>query len=473
MSAPPDELARTARCIRRVTEFPIELLEYVNWLRQGAAERIEDDYLFEKAAVRFEPHSEDVLVADPTLRVESQGAGTLLVSARAQAALPLSGVSAARARDLLACFDGERTLAAIRVQHRSERKELELLVAQTFGKVLFAPLALQELERAVSGAEISRFPGSPYEVARPYWANMASVRGRLNALESALGDDERFVALLQELHVVALMGADLQTFYRPRSPISQRRAAPGQLMHTPPRWLDAAGEALFVSGPRVNASFIGGRAYHDLLYGSLGELAAAELRAHVDDAGVHWGTVLRGRAEGDAKSDAWFCPPRPLTAAHFAALRTALSGAHASARRGERARTIEQLAHFHQAFIRLHPFHCGNQCLAMSIVNGVLGSVAGSIPHLMLDHLALRLSPASYAHAFARAVDAYASPEPDAARRYLELAQKRARAFALLHEISTSDGMGEARQRVTAAGEAARLLLLRPLMAEPSTAGAA
>jgi hypothetical protein len=475
VSGAPGELdPAIARRIRRIVEFPVELLEYVTWLRQGVHDQVADDYLFEKPAVRFEPRGEDVLLADPTLRVESQGNTTVLVSTRSPAPLTLTQVSAAGARALLAACDGERTLAEVRMLADTRQRELEQLLAQAFGKMLFAPLALQELERVVSGAEVSRFPGSPYEIARPYWSNMASIRRALAGFEGELVDTERFVARLEELHVVALMGADLQSFYRPRSPISQRRAAPGQLMHTRPSWLRGASETVFLSGPRVNAAFIGGRTYHELLYDSLGEPEAAELRAHGDARGISWGTLLRARAEHDPSAEDWFCPPRPFQAEHFAALRVSLLDATEAAARGDHARAIERLAHFHQSFIRLHPFHCANQCLVMSIVNWLLGRVLGSgIPHLMLDHLALRLSSSGYARVFARAVEAYAQPGKEPAQRYLDLTQKRARAFALLHEISTCNGMTEARRRSDAARDIARLLLLRPLAGEPHAHAAA
>jgi hypothetical protein len=406
------------------------------------------------------------------LSVEARGKATLLISARSPTPLVLTGVSASKARELLACFDGERTLGEVRVRRPAERKELEQLIAQTFGLLLFAPLALHALERRVSGVEISRFPGSPYEVARPYWSNMASIREQLDGLEAHLTDTRRFVAKLEELHVVALMGADLQTFYRPRSPIGQRRAAPGQLMHTPSRWLRGTDEALLLAGARVNASFIGGRTYHELLYATLEEPGAAASREHVDAEGLGWGSVLYGRSEAETQAQDWFCPPRPFEPAHFDTLRTALVHALDAAERRDSALAIERLASFHQAFVRLHPFHCGNQCLVMSIVNWLLQRVSGAgVPHLMLDHLALRLSGAAYARVFARAVAAYAKPEPDVARRYLGLAQKRARAFALLHEISALGSLHEARGHIEAAGDDAGLLLLRPLASEPRPRG--
>jgi hypothetical protein len=450
--------------IRRGDELTSEVLEYERWSRRVAAPDAREDYLFEQPAVRFDARAEDVLIADPTLQVESRGGAALLVSARTTATLALPSVSAASARRLLAACDGQLTLGEIRARHLLEQAELDALLQQAFGKMLFAPLALSALERSLSGVEITRFPGSPYEIGRNYWSNMAAVRRALDELEPELVSAERFGARLRELHVLALMGADLRSYYRPRSPISARRVAPGQLMQTPALWHGDAERATFVSGPRVNASLIGGRSYHELLYASLGEPEALTVRASAGDGGLAWGQLLHGRAEGDAASQDWFCPPRPLEPAHFEALRTTLLSALAA---GARSELIAALARLHRAFIRLHPFHCGNQCLVMNVVNWVLQRSLGvGMPHLMLDHLALRLSSNAYVRVFARAVAAYAEPGADLAQRYFSLSRKRAQAFSLLGDISACAGLPEARQRMAAAGDDSQLLLLRPLEGE-------
>jgi hypothetical protein len=450
--------------IRSGDELTSEILEYERWSRSLAASDSREDYLFEQPAVRFEARPEDVLIADPTLRVESRGHATLLVSTRATATLALPGVSPASARRLLAACNGQLTLGEIRARHVVEQAELDVLLQHAFGKMLFAPLALSALERTLSGVEITRFPGSPYEIGRSYWSNMAVVRRALDDLEPELVSAERFATRLRELHVLALMGADLRGYYKPRSPISARRAAPGQLMQTPTLWHGEAERATFVSGPRVNASLIGGRSYHELLYDSLDEPEALTVRAHAGDGGLAWGQLLHGRAEGDAASQDWFCPPRPLEPAHFEALRTTLQRALAASARSE---LIAALAQLHRAFIRLHPFHCGNQCLVMNVINWLLYRALGvGIPHLMLDHLALRLSSYAYVRVFARAVAAYTEAGADLAQRYFSLSRKRAKAFALLGEISACSGVHEARERIAAAGEDSRLLLLRPLEAE-------
>jgi hypothetical protein len=465
----PGELdPATVERIRSGDELTSEIHAYERWSRDVAAPSPTQDYLFEQPVLRFEARADDVLIADPTLRVESRDGAALLVSERTSATLALPGVSAVSARRLLGACDGSVTLRALRARHMLEAAAVDALIQHAFGKMLFAPLALSALERALSGLEITRFPGSPYEIGRTYWDNMAAVRRALDGLESELASTEGFAARLRELHVLALMGRDLHSYYKPRSPISERRAAPGQLMETPTRWHGDPERATFVSGPRVNASLIGGRSYHELLYASLDEPEALHVREHTEE-GLSWGRLLHGRAEGDAESQDWFCPPRPVAPAHFETLRRALSAALAAGDRREEL--LPALARAHQAFIRLHPFHCGNQSLIMNVINWMLGRTLGSgIPHLMLDHLALRLSSCAYVRVFARAVAAYANPGADLAQRYFALAQKRTKAFALLGSISACTDMDAAYGRVAAAGDDARLLLLLPLAGERVTA---
>jgi hypothetical protein len=107
----------------------------------------------------------------------------------------------------------------------------------------------------------------------------------------------------------------------------------------------------------------------------------------------------------------------------------------------------------------------------MNVVNWLLQRTLGvGMPHLMLDHLALRLSSYAYVRVFARAVAAYAGPGADLAQRYFSLSRKRARAFTLLGEISACASLPEARQRIATAGEDSQLLLLRPLEDELAAA---
>src|SRR5690606_39249377 len=112
------------------------------------------------------------------------------------------------------------------------------------------------------------------------------------------------------------------------------------------------------------------------------------------------------RSERDAGFGPWFCPPRPITEAHLEALFDAW-------RAGD-------WAGFHWRFVRLHPFRCGNQSLAMGLVNARLPV---GLPHLLLDLWALRLTRAAYTALFDRAVAHWAiAGDPTARlRRLLDL----------------------------------------------------
>lgn len=453
------------RCSRAIVEFPWEVLDYLGWLRQQASRReATSSYLFDDPRVRFTADDGDVLVTDAGLSVCVDADALRLTSPRAPSGVILEGLRPSD-RDAVTEFlgrcDGQRTLAEARWGTPGDPGRIDTLLARAFGSYIFAPLAVSNHERAISGIEITRFPGSPYEIARAYWSNMAAVRARLDRLNATLHDDDLFLAQLQELHVLALMGEDLQTYYRPASPISASRAAPGRLMRTRTELVDLAEGCLLLRGPRVNAALVGGQRYHELLYKSLAEPEAAAPRGFVGTAGLDFGRVVRARAVSDPALQDWFCPPRPLQAAHIRALREPLALALAASERSERGACLAALANFHQSFVRLHPFHCGNQCLAMNIVNRVLARLLGAgIPHLMLDHLALRLSAPAYATVFRRCVDAYLDPEPSAALRYMRLASNRTRTFSLTRRLSEAASLVEAEALLKEDPTTARLLML-------------
>lgn len=451
---------------RAIVDFPWEVLDYLGWLRQQPARReATSSYLFDDPKVRFDVDDADVLVTDTGLDVRVEGDKLRLASQRAPAGVVLDGVRTSNRHavlHLLSLFDGQRCLAEARALAKVDRPTLDAVLAGAFGSYLFAPLAVSSCERTISGIEITRFPGSPYEIARPYWKNMAAVRARLGDLEAVLHDDELFLGQLCELHVLALLGDDLQTYYQPASPISSSRAAPGRLMRTATEVVDTAQGCLILKGPRVNASLVGGARYHELLYLSLNEPEAASPRHFLGANGLDWGRVLRGKAASDLAEQDWFCPPRPIRSAHVSALREQLAAALTASRRAEHLACVGALAAFHQSFVRLHPFHCGNQCLAMNIVNRVLQQWLGAgIPHLMLDHLALRLSAPAYATVFRRCVDAYVDAEPSAAARYLRLASNRTRAFAYTQRLSEATSLPQALSALRDDPTAARLLMLR------------
>jgi hypothetical protein len=449
----------------RIVDYPWEVLEYLTWLRQQPASReARSPYAFEQPEVRFTWAETDLVVSERDVRVEASADGLRLTSPRAPAGLRLEGLGAAE-RDgvarLLAALDGQRALAVVRADLSPDDGDvLDRLLRAAFGQLIFAPLAILEAEKRISGVEVTRFPGSPYEIARPFWRNMGAVRARSGELFSALDDDARFSHELRKLHVLALMGEDLQSYYLPASPIASGRAAPGRFMLTAPELVDEGDSCVFVSGPRVNAAPVGGARYHEMLYQTLGEPEAALPRRFQGSDGLDLGRLVRAQAATDSAPAFWFCPPRPLRQDHLRLLRQALAAAERDAAADPTA-SLAALAAFHQDFVRVHPFHCGNQSLAMNLVNRVAARAIGTgLPHLMLDHLALRLSRAGYARLFARAARAYGDPQPSAAARYLRQASHRTRTFELLRRLNQAPSLAAAWELTRTDTEAARLLLL-------------
>jgi hypothetical protein len=261
------------------------------------------------------------------------------------------------------------------------------------------------------------------------------------------------------MHVVALMGADLARYYQPASPISNARATPGRLMLGATEIVEAPEGCWIVAGARVSAALVGGARYHALLSASLAQPEPSPLVLEPD--ALDWGRLVEARAPGEANAP-WFIPPRPLSRPHLRALREALAGAERATRAADRNSASAALATFHRLFVRLHPFYCGNQSLAMNIVNGVAQRVFGAgMPHLILDHLALCLDARAYARLFARAVAAYVDPQASIAARYQRLASNRTQTFALLEKLDAAPSLDAAREVLDADPAAAAHSLLR------------
>jgi hypothetical protein len=328
--------------------------------------------------------------------------------------------------------------------------------------VLFLPEAVAELERRISGAELVRFVGAPYELVRNYWSNMAAVRATAEREVDAVADVADFVRLLRRLHVLALLGEDLRTFYRPSSRITRRGVQPGRLYTVPARVLHTEHGTLLLEGPRVGITTAGGHLYHQAVYEAAGDSAAlSPARALVDAAGLPWGEAVTGRALDEREDKAWFCPPRPIRPEHWSAIHAAFRAALDAAATGDFERCIEALSRFHHRFVRLHPFRCANQSLVMNLVNLVLARVRGAgIPHLLLDQFALRLEESAHVRLFRLAVETHCiGGRPE--ERWSILAERKARAYALIERFQQARDTAAARQLVAQDPEAARYALIR------------
>jgi hypothetical protein len=97
----------------------------------------------------------------------------------------------------------------------------------------------------------------------------------------------------------------------------------------------------------------------------------------------------------------------------------------------------------------------------MSLVNAVLRTSHGAgIPHLVLDHLALQLSPDAYARAFGIAVASWLIANKSPVERHLELIARKARCFDFLRALGETTNHAAAVALVRARPNDARLAFI-------------
>lgn len=445
----------------QILGVPPELAAYQAWLEERRSEVKPRDYLFSDVQPRFEPRKDDVVVPLPGVSVQRKGGRTMLRCAQPAVELPLPEIGVRDAERMLGTIDGERCLLEARWHAKVDAATFARFLRASFGRVLFAPEAVTSAEARISGVEITRFPGPPYGIERAYWDNMADVRAYFLAHGELDASHESFEQALREMHVLALMGRGLSSFYKPASPVSDRVVAPGALFLQAPRLKRTSLGTLFLDGPRANVSLLGGAGYHQALYASVNDEQALGQERSFESDGVFWGQFVTARSERDERFGPWFCPPRPMRQEHFARLASLLREAQEAAAGQHERRAVRALAGFHQAFVRLHPFHCANQSIAMNLVNGILSRVIGAgIPHLVLDHLALRLSEHAYARIFARAVGAFAVVDDNPVRRLATLVTRKERSFSMIESLGRSKGAAESERVIAADPDAAMWALV-------------
>jgi hypothetical protein len=429
----------------------------------SAGKRARPDPYYSEARARFEIREHDVLRSVGDVLVGPADCGVSVGSERARARFDICGVSPADAAAILDAVDGTRTTSEVRGAAGVSHDVCRSFWERAFGTLVLAPGAVSDLDRRVPAAEIVRYPGSPYEIVREYWENMGDVAERAASAGDELDTPSGFIRVLRELNVLALTGKEGDCFYLPASPIAAHgRVTPGELW-TAASVVEPALEGLrFVSGPRVNASAIGGALYQRLLAIAFDDPeAGASARDFTDRAGLPWGRIVVARADGDERAAPWFCPPRPFDARHLESLCASFRSASAAGESGAASAAVRELARFHQSFIRLHPFRAGNQCLAMSLVNSVLRKSHGAgIPHLVLDHLALQLSADAYTRAFELAVTGWLIADKGSVDRHLELIARKARCFDFLRCLAEATTPAGAVALVAARPGDARLALI-------------
>ncbi|MGE5786595.1 MAG: hypothetical protein ACM3ZE_18510 [Myxococcales bacterium] len=456
------DLAAVAGPFAHVAEFFYDVQAYQRFLDSGANGSSDDAYLFYEARVRFSPESDDVLFALRDLSVREQGSGASIWHAPTQTNLGLPELDKTTATRILSKIDAATPVLRVQLAAQANARQMDAFLAATFGKVVFAPNTLEQFEGRISGTELVRFVGSPYELRRPYWANMADCRERAVARIFDVTSVEDWLRELRALHIVCLMGESGRSFYRPQSPLGRRDARPGAFYDTPMRSMQAGDITLLLEGPRVSAPMIGGRSYHALLAESVGDPAAtAATRQETDELGTDWGSVCVGFAREDTAPAPWFCPPRPLTRRHFERIFAAFRAGSTPNRSPCDASGVDSLADFHWYFVRLHPFRCANQSLSMNLVNALLArSGCAGIPHLLLDQMALRTTRIAYRKLFARAVRHWGVTASSSLGRWKALAQCRQRLDQFVSGLAEVQSQAETTHLLSRDPEGARLALL-------------
>jgi hypothetical protein len=411
--------------INAVLDFPWPLQEYDRWLNQRPAAD-SDDYLYSQSRVRLTPHDDDQLAIPDSVSVEHAGKSVLMRIAGQPAPVAIPNITRHDAESIIAALRAKPTVIELPFVSGVPANVCDHVLDVGFGRFIFAPMALESLERRSSAAEIVRFPGSPYEIVRNYWLNVGSLN---QTIEDSIADSQSsssFVDWLRTLHVRLLLGADLQTFYCPSSPVAQRRVAPGAIYVNVTHTLTSKVGEFILDGPRVNASPVGGSRYNGLIDRSLGlTLSESESKAFSESM-TSWGKLVNARARAEAQARRWYLPPRPIVDQHWEALYFEWNRTVDAIESQDLAGCVEHLGRFHWFFVHLHPFACANQSLAFVIVNWVLTRLTHcGIPHLILDQFALRHECADYSRLFARAVDNWTTAEVEPAARHLDRVRSR------------------------------------------------
>ena len=417
--------------ISDILDFPWVLVEYQNWLKSRPDP--DGDYLFTQSRIRFEPRNLDQLVLVESVKVVN---GSHLQIFENTPLIPIPEEHRAHVDSVLS--ELATRPFAVELQSKSDAPATcDWLLSVGFGQFIFTPQSVQDLDSRVSSGEIVRFPASPYEIDRDYWINICDLD--FQGSTSSVPD---FIHWLRTLHVQLLLGKGLDTFYCPSSPIAKKGVHPGSLYERGVQTITTSSGEFIVEGLRTNASTLGGDLYHQLLRKSL-ELKPMEYKQVFQDQGVNWGRLVKSRSRTDKQDSDWFLPPRPMINDHWYLLWQSWLEATLST---DSIECVTQLAYFHWYFVHLHPFGCANQSLAFAMVNSILNRVLGSgIPHLILDHLAMRFDSTDYVKLFKRAVTSWTTTESKSLARHQERSQKRLeldKFIASLHEAMNLDSRG-------------------------------
>jgi hypothetical protein len=441
-----------------------DLLAYERWLSDPAAPSSPSSYLFLEPRLRFFPEADDVIVLIAGVRLERRGKLAVLQHPESGTRLPLEGLELPLVERILANLDGKKSLLATQIASECTAAQFDAFLRHTFGRVTLCPDTVHRYETQLSSSGLVRTPGSPYELDRCYWSNMIDVRRYFTSHCQRPLEAVSFASHIKEMHVLALIGQSGRSYYRPNSPILGKAGArAGAFYETATKTRRELGLTLLIDGPRVSAPFVGGKPYHELLYRSLDDERALEPERELTcetQPSLTFGRVTRGMARSDEEPSHWYLFPRPITAFHLERLADAHNEAVASPKLSREA-WLQKVGSFHWQFVRLHPFACANQSLAMNLCNAHLERHGvPAIPHLILDQLALRLTQTAYERLFIRAVNVWSISAPSALEKHRELMRLRTQLERFLHRLGEATSPSEASQMAVDDPDGARASLL-------------
>ena len=446
-----------AELMQSILQVPWVLVDYYSWLEKQPVPKL-DDYLFAQPRIRFEISDADrLMLLESVKALEHNGSAAIQLSSDTPPML----VPGLQPRTLFAVVEALRqrpVLIDLPFCSGASRVECDCLLRVGFGRFIFAPEALAQLENEVAATEIVRFPASPYEIVRNYWLNVGKLTRDVDSSIDVPMDPHLFATWLRRRHVQLLLGQAFDSFYRPSSPIARVRVMPGAFYTRETRTVAAGSHQYIIEGPRIKAIAVGGEVYHRLIRMSLTQ---AQPGTGKNDE-LDWGHLITARARDDEGDSEWFLPPRPMTSVHIDRLRTDWADGLRTSGPGFPAESVASLGRFHWRFVRLHPFACANQSLAFALVNCALRRLLGyGIPQLILDQFALRHDCDDYVRLFGRAVSAWYTSATLSLERQRERIQKRQLLDRFISSLASFGNEVEAAEFVRQRPDAARLALFK------------
>ncbi len=361
-----------------------QIKAYQDW-EQRAAPTMASRYAFRnKDRPIFSVYDQDVLT-----RLD----GYDVLSLRSCLPEPRGDLELSEIETWLSLFDGQRTVGDVHSEtgDRLSLQALKHLATSLLGTALDGRAIIQMLDRQIARGSIVRLPlQNPYLVPREYWSNNIDCRAYLPDLLEATTALPTFKTALSQMHILATMGQSLDSFY---GGVGNVPTIPGVYRMHPVGTGLLKPRANFIDAYLVRMGLSGLKRTQRRLYSDAG----TSIGHTVDDDPNYLVMVHRRPERGllDAILD------EARAALHQAVLLIESEACH--------AQMIEALSRFHKLFLHAHPFYNINNSIAMNIINGCLEEAGiGSLPHLMLDYMALWIEFNEYAEVLKRSVVDYA-----------------------------------------------------------------